>query len=91
VRERESQLEVASVAQILLSSPSRFSLRERRTSLASPMLRDQEDLDQRELPTSFKTYYKSPSIQRLVTEKRLRRKVVNKRDKKANWNKSKTA
>jgi small subunit ribosomal protein S6e len=28
-----------------------------------------------------KTFYKSPSIQRLVTEKRLRRKVVAKRDK----------
>jgi small subunit ribosomal protein S6e len=45
----------------------------------------------REIKRGDKTYYKSPSIQRLVTEKRLRRKVVNKRDKKANWNKSKTA
>jgi len=45
----------------------------------------------RELKRGDKTYYKSPKIQRLVTEKRLRRKVVNKRDKKANWNKSKQA
>jgi len=45
----------------------------------------------REIKRGDKTYYKSPNIQRLVTEKRLRRKVVNKRDKKANWNKSKQA
>merc|ERR1712070_921403 len=45
----------------------------------------------REIKRGDKTYYKSPHIQRLVTEKRLRRKVVNKRDKKANWNKSKQA
>lgn len=45
----------------------------------------------REIKRGDKTYYKAPKIQRLVTEKRLRRKVVNKREKKANWNKSKQA
>jgi len=43
----------------------------------------------REIKRGDKTFYKSPSIQRLITEKRIRRKVVNKRIKKEKWVKSK--
>jgi len=38
-----------------------------------------------------KTYYKSCKIQRIVTEQRLRRKIVNKRAKKERWTKTKEA
>jgi len=38
-----------------------------------------------------KTFYKSPKIQRLVTEKRLRRKIVNNKAKKEGWKKGKEA
>lgn len=43
----------------------------------------------RELKRGDKTFYKSPCIQRLITEKRIRRKVVGKRIKKEKWVKSK--
>merc|ERR1712160_197517 len=45
----------------------------------------------REIKRDDKTYFKSTKIQRLVTEKRLRRKIVNKRVKKERWTKSKEA
>ena len=45
----------------------------------------------REIKRGDKTFYKSPSIQRLITEKRIRRKIVNKRSKKEAWVKSKEA
>jgi small subunit ribosomal protein S6e len=43
----------------------------------------------REIKRGDKTFYKSPKVQRLITEKRIRRKVVNKRIKKEKWVKSK--
>lgn len=43
----------------------------------------------REIKKGDKTFYKSPKIQRLVTEKRLRRKVIEKRDKLVNFKKTK--
>ena len=43
----------------------------------------------REVKKGEKTFYKSPKIQRLVTEKRLRRKVLNKRAKVDGFKKSK--
>jgi small subunit ribosomal protein S6e len=45
----------------------------------------------REVKRGDKTFYKAPAIQRLITEKRIRRKVVNKRIKKERWVKSKEA
>jgi len=45
----------------------------------------------REIKRGDKTFYKSPKIQRLITEKRIRRKVVGKRIKKERWVKSKEA
>merc|ERR1712147_147331 len=38
-----------------------------------------------------KTFYKAPKIQRLITEKRLRRKALNARGKKDNWRATKDA
>eukprot|EP00352_Strombidinopsis_acuminata_P006365 CAMPEP_0176360254 /NCGR_PEP_ID=MMETSP0126-20121128/16967_1 /TAXON_ID=141414 ORGANISM="Strombidinopsis acuminatum, Strain SPMC142" /NCGR_SAMPLE_ID=MMETSP0126 /ASSEMBLY_ACC=CAM_ASM_000229 /LENGTH=232 /DNA_ID=CAMNT_0017715433 /DNA_START=111 /DNA_END=805 /DNA_ORIENTATION=- len=38
-----------------------------------------------------KTYYKAPKIQRLVTEKRIRRKKLDKRNKQDKWKANKTA
>lgn len=38
-----------------------------------------------------KTFYKSPKVQRLVTEKRVRRKVLNKRNRVDAWKKNKEA
>ena len=43
----------------------------------------------REIKKGDKTFYKSPKIQRLITEKRIRRKTVMKRDKTANFKKAK--
>lgn len=43
----------------------------------------------REVKKGDKTFYKSPKIQRLITEKRLRRKTLEKRDKLARYQKSK--
>lgn len=43
----------------------------------------------REVKKGDKTFYKSPKIQRLITEKRIRRKAVNKRDKLAAYKKTK--
>jgi small subunit ribosomal protein S6e len=43
----------------------------------------------REIKKGDKTFFKSPKVQRLITEKRLRRKVVNKRTKVENWKASK--
>lgn len=43
----------------------------------------------REIKKGDKTFYKSPKIQRLITEKRIRRKIVNKREKLARYQKSK--
>jgi len=45
----------------------------------------------REIKSGDKTFYKSPKIQRLVTEKRMRRKHVNARNKKECWKKGKEA
>jgi len=45
----------------------------------------------REIKKGDKTFYKAPSIQRLITEKRIRRKVIAKRTKKERWVKSKEA
>jgi len=45
----------------------------------------------REIKREDKTFYKSPKIQRLVTEKRMRRKVVNSRNKKNFWKATKEA
>jgi len=38
-----------------------------------------------------KTFYKSPKVQRLVTEKRVRRKIVNNRQRKEGWKRTKDA
>lgn len=43
----------------------------------------------REIKKGDKTFYKSPKIQRLITEKRIRRKVVAKKDKLSRYQKSK--
>lgn len=43
----------------------------------------------REVKKGDKTFYKSPKIQRLITEKRIRRKRIEKRDKLARYQKSK--
>jgi len=45
----------------------------------------------REVKRGDKTFYKCPKIQRLVTEKRLRRKIVNNRIKKDRWKAGKEA
>ena len=45
----------------------------------------------REIKRGDKTFYKAPSIQRLVTEKRVRRKVLNKRSRVDAWKKNKEA
>jgi len=39
----------------------------------------------RELKRGDKTFYKAPKVQRLITEKRIRRKIVNKKVKIDNW------
>lgn len=38
-----------------------------------------------------RTFYKSPKIQRLITEKRIRRKIINNKAKKEGWKKGKEA
>lgn len=43
----------------------------------------------REIKKGDKTFYKSPKIQRLITEKRLRRKRLYKREKVENYKKQK--
>jgi len=43
----------------------------------------------REIKRGDKTFYKAPKVQRLITEKRIRRKAVNRRAKVDNWKKSK--
>jgi len=43
----------------------------------------------REIKRGDKTFYKAPKVQRLITEKRIRRKIVNKRAKVDNWKASK--
>jgi len=45
----------------------------------------------REIKKGDKTFFKAPKVQRLITEKRIRRKVVNKRTKVENWKASKEA
>merc|ERR1740130_2295555 len=45
----------------------------------------------REVKCGDKTFYKAPKIQRLITEKKIRRKAVYKRVKKDRWLKSKEA
>jgi len=45
----------------------------------------------REIKKGDKTFFKAPAVQRLITEKRIRRKLVNKRVKKEKWVKSKEA
>lgn len=58
-------------------------------------LRKQDDVRKyvvrREIKRGDKTFYKSVSIQRLITEKRIRRKTVNKRIKKDRWKQGKEA
>jgi len=68
------------------------------TIRAAFVLRKQDDVTKyvvrRELAKkegSDKTFYKSPKVQRLITEKRIRRKAQNKATKKANWKASKEA
>lgn len=52
-------------------------------------LRKQDDVTKyvvrREIKKGDKTFYKSPKVQRLITEKRLRRKRINKNAKVAGW------
>ena len=43
----------------------------------------------RELKKGDKTFFKAPKVQRLITEKRIRRKIVDKRTKIENWKRSK--
>jgi len=45
----------------------------------------------REIKKGDKTFYKAPKIQRLITEKKIRRKAVLKRNIRDRWNKSKDA
>jgi len=49
------------------------------------MLRKKDDVRKyvvrREIKRGDKTVYKAPKVQRLITEKRIRRKIVNKRSK----------
>lgn len=45
----------------------------------------------REIKKGDKTFYKAPKVQRLITEKRIRRKVVYRREKRENWKRSKEA
>jgi hypothetical protein len=45
----------------------------------------------REIKRNDKTFYKSPSVQRLITEKRVRRKTVYKKVKKDRWKAGKEA
>ena len=56
-------------------------------------LRKQDDVRKyvvrREVKKGDKTFYKSPKIQRLITEKRIRRKHVEKRDKAVRYQKTK--
>mgnify|MGYP003888502371 FL=1 len=51
-------------------------------------LRKQDDVRKyvvrREIKRGDKTFYKAPKIQRIITEKRIRRNVVNRREKKEN-------
>ena len=58
-------------------------------------LRKQDDVTKyvvrREIKVGDKTFYKSPKVQRLITEKRIRRKTLNKRNKIDNWKKNKEA
>jgi small subunit ribosomal protein S6e len=58
-------------------------------------LRKQDDLRKyvvrREIKRNDKTFYKSPKIQRLITEKRIRRKSVYKRVKQDRWKAGKEA
>lgn len=58
-------------------------------------LRKQDDVRKyvvrREIKRNDKTFYKSPKVQRLITEKRVRRKVVYKRVKKNRWQQGKEA
>ena len=43
----------------------------------------------REIKKGDKTFFKAPKVQRLITEKRLRRKAINKKSKIENWKASK--
>lgn len=58
-------------------------------------LRKQDDVTKyvvrRELKRGDKTFYKSPNVQRLITEKRIRRKTVYKKVKKDRWKQGKEA
>jgi len=58
-------------------------------------LRKQDDVTKyivrREIKKGDKTFYKSPNVQRLITEKRIRRKTVYKREKQDRWKQGKEA
>ena len=58
-------------------------------------LRKQDDVTKyvvrREIKKGDKTFFKSPKVQRLITEKRIRRKVLGKQIKKDRWKASKQA
>jgi small subunit ribosomal protein S6e len=58
-------------------------------------LRKQDDVRKyvvrREIVRGDKTFYKSPNVQRLITEKRIRRKTVYKKIKKDRWKQGKEA
>lgn len=45
----------------------------------------------REIKRADKTFFKSPKIQRLITEKRLRRKRVIRKERKSRWENTKAA
>jgi len=59
------------------------------------VLRKKDDVTKyvvrRAIQKGDKTFYKSPKVQRLVTEKRVRRKLVNNRVRKEHWKKTKDA
>lgn len=58
-------------------------------------LRKQDDVTKyvvrREIKRGDKTFYKSPNVQRLITEKRIRRKTVYRKIKKDRWKQGKEA
>jgi len=75
--------------------PRRLGPKRRSTIKAAFALRPKDDVRKyvvrRALVKGDKTFYKSTKIQRLITEKRLRRKVLNKKGKADAWKASKEA
>ena len=75
--------------------PRRLGPKRANTIRAAFALRKQDDVRKyvirREIKKGDKTFYKSPKIQRLITEKRIRRKVVYKRTKQERYKAGKEA